>query len=51
MSWEAFGGRKRYDQEGWKKGPRRKAVQRDKLRGLEGEEHKPKQYKKQDQEG
>ena len=51
MEREVFGGRKRYDREGWKKVPRRRAVQRDKLRGLEGEEHKPKQYKKQDQEG
>jgi hypothetical protein len=30
MKREAFDGRKRYDQEGWKKGPRRRVVQRDK---------------------
>ena len=49
MERKAFDGKKRYDQEGRKKGPRRRAVWRDKLRGLKGEEHQPKQCKKQDQ--
>ena len=39
MERKAFGGRKRYDLEGWKKSPKRRAVQRDKLKGQEGEGH------------
>ena len=48
MKWDAFGRRKKDDPGVWKKGPRRKAVQKDKLRGREGEGYQPKQCKKQD---
>jgi len=37
MEREAFDGRKRYDREDWKKDLKRRAVQRDKLKGREGE--------------
>jgi len=37
MKREAFDGRKRYGREGWKKDLKRRAVQRDKLKGREGE--------------